>query len=161
MKQYFYRFFIGILSELNSSGNFDFGISRVNDYSFKYNLLGRSETSGFFSQQYILAEGGFKSFIPTQTANQWMVSANFNTTLWRSLEAYSDIGMVKNKMQKKRFIYDTGLSRNLIQDYLAIYFPLYSNLGWEIDDKAYSSKIRFTLSVQASDLLSLFTRSWF
>ena len=90
-----------------------------------------------------------------------MVSANFNTTLWRSLEAYSDIGMVKNKMQKKRFIYGTGLSINLIQDYLAIYFPLYSNLGWEIDDKAYSSKIRFTLSVQASDLLSLFTRSWF
>ena len=160
-KQYSYRFFIGILSDLNNSGNFDFGISRVNDYSFKYNLLGRSETSGFFSQQYILAEGGFKSFISTQTANQWMVSANFNTTLWRSLEAYSDIGMVKNKMQKKRFIYDTGLSINLIQDYLAIYFPLYSNLGWEIDDKAYSSKIRFTLSVQASDLLSLFTRSWF
>ena len=160
-KQYSYRFFIGILSDSNNSGNFDFGISRVNDYSFKYNLLGRSETSGFFSQQYILAEGGFKSFFPTQTVNQWMVSANFNTTLWRSLEAYSDIGLVKNRGNKKYFIYDTGLSINLIQDYLAIYFPLYSNLGWEIDDKSYSSKIRFTLSVQASDLLSLFTRSWF
>ena len=160
-KQYTFRFFIGLLSDQNNSGNFDFGISRVNDYSFKYNLLGRSETSGFFSQQYVLAEGGFKSFIPTQTANQWMMSANFSTTLWRGLEFYSDIGVVKNRKKNKRFIYDAGLSVNLVQDYLAIYFPLYSNLGWEIDDKAYSSKIRFTLSVQASDLISLFARSWF
>ena len=160
-KQYTFRFFIGLLSDQNSSGNFDFGISRVNDYSFKYNLLGRSETSGFFSQQYVLAEGGFKSFIHTQTANQWMMSANFSTTLWRGLEVYSDIGVVKNRKKNKRFIYDAGLSINLVQDYLAIYFPLYSNLGWEIDDKAYSSKIRFTLSVQASDLVSIFARSWF
>ncbi len=160
-KQYTFRFFIGLLSDQNNSGNFDFGISRVNDYSFKYNLLGRSETSGFFSQQYVLAEGGFKSFIPTQTANQWLMSANLSTTLWRGLEVYSDIGVVKNKKENKRFIYDAGLSVNLVQDYLAIYFPLYSNLGWEIDDKAYSSKIRFTLSVQASDLVSLFARSWF
>ena len=160
-KQYTFRFFIGLLSDQKKSGNFDFGISRVNDYSFTYNLLGRSETSGFFSQQCVLAEGGFKSFIPTQTANQWIMSANLSTTLWRGLEVYSDMGLVKNRGQKNRFIYDAGLSFNLIQDYLGLYFPLYSNLGWEIDDKAYPSKIRFTLSIQTSQLLSLFTRSWF
>ncbi len=160
-KQYTFRFFFGLLYDQNNSGNFDFGISRVNDYSFKYNFLGRSERSGFFSQQYILAEGGFKSFIPTQNANQWMMSANFSSTLWRDLEVYSDIGVVKNRMQNKRFIYDAGLSINMIQDYLEIYLPLYSNLGWEIDDNSYSSKIRFTFSVQVSDLISLFTRSWF
>lgn len=160
-KQYTLRFFIGILSDKNNSGNFDFGISRVNDYSFTYNLLGRSETSGFFSQQYVLAEGGFKSFIPTQTANQWIMSANLSTTLWRGLEVYSDIGLIKNRGQKNLFIYDAGINLNLIQDYLELYFPLYSNLGWEIDDKAYPSKIRFTLSIQTSQLLSLFTRSWF
>jgi hypothetical protein len=160
-KQYTFRFFIGLLSDQNKSGNFDFGISRVNDYSFTYNLLGRSETSGFFSQQYVLAEGGFKSFIPIQMANQWMMSTNLSTTLWRGLEVYSDIGLVKNRGQKNHFIYDAGLSFNLIEDYLELYFPFYSNLGWEIDDKAYPSKIRFTLSIQASQLLSLFTRSWF
>ena len=160
-KQYTFRFFIGLLSDQNKSGNFDFGISRVNDYSFMYNLLGRSETSGFFSQQYVLAEGGFKSFIPIQMANQWIMSANLSTTLWRGLEVYSDIGLVKNLGQKNHFIYDAGLSFNLIQDYLGLYFPFYSNLGWEIDDKGYSSKIRFTLSLETSELLSLFTRSWF
>ena len=160
-KQYTFRFFIGLLSDQNKSGNFDFGISRVNDYSFTYNLLGRSETSGFFSQQYVLAEGGFKSFISIQMANQWMMSTNLSTTLWRGLELYSDIGLVKNRGQKNHLIYDAGLSFNLIEDYLGLYFPFYSNLGWEIDDKAYPSKIRFTLSIQASQLLSLFTRSWF
>ena len=160
-KQYTFRFFIGFLSDQINSGNFDFGISRVNDYSFTYNLLGRSETSGFFSQQYVLADAGFKSFINIQMANQRMMSANFSTTLWRGLEFYSDIGLVKNQGQKNRFIYDAGLSLNLIQDYLGLYFPLYSNLGWEIDDKAYASKIRFMLSFQTSQLLSLFTRSWF
>lgn len=160
-RQYAYRLFVGLLSDSNHSGNFDFGVSGVNDYSFAYNLLGRSETSGFFSQQYVLAEAGFKSFIPTQNANQWLISANLNTTLWRGLEIYSDIGLVKNRRQNEHFIYDAGLSLNIVQDYLGLYFPLYSNLGWEIDDKAYSSKIRFTLSVQGSELLSLFTRSWF
>jgi hypothetical protein len=160
-KQYTFRFFIGLLSDQNKSGNFDFGISRVNDYSFTYNLLGRSETSGFFSQQYVLAEGGFKSFISIQMANQWMMSTNLSTTLWRGLELYSDIGLVKNRGQKNHLIYDAGLSFNLIEDYLGLYFPFYSNLGWEIDDKAYPSKIRFTLSIKAGQLLSLFTRSWF
>lgn len=160
-RQYAYRLFLGVLSDSKHSGNFDFGISRVNDYSFTYKLLGRSETSGFFSQQYVLAEAGFKSLIPIQTANQWVISTNLNATLWRGLEVYSDIGWVKNSGQSKHFIYDAGLNLNIVQDYLGLYFPLYSNLGWEIDDKAYSSKIRFTLSVQASELLSLFTRSWF
>ena len=160
-KQYNFRFFIGFLSNQDNTGNFDFGISRVNDYSFMYNLLGRSETSGFFSQQYVLADAGFKSFMNIKTANQRIISTNFSTTLWRGLEVYSDLGLVKNQGQKNHFIYDAGLSLNLIQDYLGLYFPFYSNLGWEIDDKAYASKIRFTLSVQTSQLLSLFTRSWF
>ena len=38
-RQYTFRFFIGLLSDQNNSGNFDFGISRVNDYSFKYNFF--------------------------------------------------------------------------------------------------------------------------
>ena len=32
-RQYTYRIFLGFLSDTNNSGNYDFGISRVNDYS--------------------------------------------------------------------------------------------------------------------------------
>ena len=42
-RQYTYRIFLGFLADTNNSGNYDFGISRVNDYSFSFNFLGRSE----------------------------------------------------------------------------------------------------------------------
>ena len=141
--------------------NFDYALDRPSNYLFEYNYLGQSESSGILSQQFINAEGGFKSKLNPATANQWLTSLNASASIWRYVQAYGDIGLVKNQGQKNRFIYDAGLSLNLIQDYLGLYFPLYSNLGWEIDDKAYASKIRFTLSLQTSQLLSLFTRSWF
>ena len=62
--------------------------------------LGRSERSGFFSQQYVLADAGFKSFIPVQSANQWMMSANFSTTIWRGFEFYMAWCWIKNKGKK-------------------------------------------------------------
>ena len=160
-KQYTYRLFLGILDDPNNSGNYDFGISRVNDYSFSYPYLGRSEKSGFFSQQYVLADAGFKSFIPLETSNQWVLSSNLSTTIWGSFEAYSDLGWVKNKGKRSTFIYDAGLSLNFMQDYLSIFFPIYSNIGWEVRDRSYANKIRFSLSLQAENIIALFTRSWF
>ena len=109
----------------------------------------------------MLADAGFKSFIPVQTANQWVLSSNLSTTVWRSFELYSDVGWIKNKGEKFDIIYDAGVSLNLMQDYLALYFPVYSNLGWEVNDASYANKIRFSLSLEASDIISLFTRSWF
>lgn len=160
-RQYTYRIFLGFLADTNNSGNYDFGISRVNDYSFSFNFLGRSERTGIYSQQYVLADAGFKSFIPVQTANQWVLSSNLSTTIWRSFELYGDVGWIKNKGKKFDFIYDAGFSLNLFQDYLALYFPVYSNLGWEVNDASYSNKIRFTISLKSSEIISLFTRSWF
>ena len=45
---------------LNSS-YFDFALDHPTDYLFQYNYIGRSETTGIYSQQFIPAEGGFKS----------------------------------------------------------------------------------------------------
>ena len=160
-RQYTYRLFLGFLADTNNSGNYDFGISRVNDYSFSFNFLGRSERAGIYSQQYVLADAGFKSFVPVQTANQWVFSSNLSTTIWRSFELYGDVGWIKNKGKKSDFIFDAGFSFNLLQDYLALYFPVYSNLGWEFNDASYATKIRFSLSLEASDIISLFNRSWF
>ena len=36
-----------------NSDFFSFGLDRPNDYMFDYNLLGRSETTGIYSQQYV------------------------------------------------------------------------------------------------------------
>ena len=115
-----------------SSDDFSFALDRPTDYLFDLKYLGRSEASGLFSQQIIIAEGGFKSMLDTPSANQWMTTANFSTSIWRYIQAYGDIGLVKNKFNAPNFVYDSGIRLNLVEDYFEIYFPIYSNLGWEI-----------------------------
>ncbi len=116
------------------SDYFSFALDRPTDYLFDYNYYGRSETSGLFSQQIIMAEGGFKSMLEPKFANQWITTVNANVTLWKWIYAYGDVGLVKNKNQSAKFLYDSGIRLSLIQNYFEIFFPVYSSEGWEFDD---------------------------
>lgn len=161
-RQFNLRFFAGtFLYNKTDSDYFSFALDRPTDYLFDYNYLGRSENSGIFSQQIIIAEGGFKSKLETPFANQWMATANVSTTLWRFFEAYGDVGLVKNKSFNPKFVYDSGIRLNLVTDYFELYFPIYSNLGWEIDEPNYSQRIRIKFTVDPEVLLGLFRRKWF
>ena len=144
-----------------SSDYFSFALDRPTDYLFDYGYLGRSEETGVFSQQYITAEGGFKSKLETPFANQWITTFNASTTLWKYILAYGDIGMVKNKLINPKFVYDSGIRINLVTDYFEIYLPIYSNLGWEIGQTNYDQKIRFKFTVDPQSLLGLFRRRWY
>jgi hypothetical protein len=158
------RFYTGTFIENNTNRNseyFSFALDRPSDYLFDYPYLGRSEATGIFSQQYIEAEGGFKSKLNTAFANQWISTINTSTTLWNYILAYGDIGLVKNKHDNARFVYDSGIRVNLVTDYFEIYFPLYSNLGWEVGQPNYDQKIRFKFTVDPQALLGLFRRRWF
>lgn len=158
------RFFAGTFLYNNNPTNtdfFSFALDRPTDYLFDYNYLGRSEASGIFSQQLIIAEGGFKSKLDTPFANQWISTFNLSTTLWKYVQAYGDIGVVKNKYQNATFVYDSGIRLNLVTDYFEIYFPIYSKLGWEIGQNNYDQKIRFVFTVDPEVLLGLFRRKWY
>lgn len=158
------RLFAGaFLSNKNdpSSDYFSFALDRPTDYLFDYNYLGRSEDTGIFSQQIIIAEGGFKSKLDTPFANQWISTLNVSSTIWNYFLAYGDIGLVKNKNQDAKFVFDTGIRVSLVQDYFEVYFPVYSNLGWEIGQPKYGEKIRFVLTVDPKTLFSLFSRRWY
>ncbi|MBJ6369454.1 gluzincin family metallopeptidase [Snuella sedimenti] len=144
-----------------SSDYFSFALDRPTDYLFDYAYLGRSESSGIFSQQYITAEGGFKSKLDTPFANQWITTLNASTTLWKYILLYGDAGFVKNKSNKANFVYDSGIRINLVTDYFEIYLPLYSKLGWEIGQPHYDQKIRFKFTLDPESLLGLFRRRWF
>lgn len=144
-----------------ASDYFSFALDRPTDYLFDYNYLGRSEASGIFSQQYITAEGGFKSKLETPFANQWISTINASTTLWKYVLVYGDVGFVKNKFDNANFVYDSGIRINLVTDYFEIYFPIYSNLGWEIGQPNYDQKIRFKFTVDPQSLLGLFRRRWY
>ena len=63
-RNYNFRFFAGTFLNNNTdpdSDFFSFALDRPTDYLFDFNYLGRSEAAGIFSQQIIIAEGGFKS----------------------------------------------------------------------------------------------------
>ena len=161
-RQFNFRFFAGkfITNETNSDF-FSFALDRPTDYLFDYNYLGRSEDSGITSQQIIIAEGGFKSQLENPFANDWIVTTNASFNLWRWIELYGDAGFIKNTGASTRFVYDSGIRLNLVTDYFELYFPLYSNNGWEIAQPAYDEKIRFVVTLSPKTLIGLFTRKWF
>lgn len=156
------RLFAGsFVYNTTNSDYFSFGLDRPTDYLFDYNLFGRSESTGFFSQQYVIAEGGFKSQLEPSYANQWMTTLNASYAVWNWVELYGDIGFMKNKHQSEFFAYDTGVRLNLVPDYFELYFPVYSNNGWEITQTKYNEKIRFIITFSPKTLVTLFTRKWF
>ena len=156
-----FRFFAGVFLNNKTEGDyFSFGLDRSNDYLFQLNYLGRSESSGFFSQQYIITEGGFKSVLPTRFANQFMVSNNSSIGLWRWIEVYNDVAFLKNKNHPLYFAYENGIRFNFVHEIFEIYFPLYSNNGWEISQNAYPEKIRFSLSADVKSIYNFFKRGF-
>jgi hypothetical protein len=161
-RQFDFRFFAGAFLRNETETNyFDFALDRPSDYLFQYNYLGRSETSGFFSQQIIINEGGFKSKLPVSYANQWLSTLNISVGLWRWLEVYNDVGFVKNRNEKVYFAHENGVRLNFIQDILEVYFPFHSNLGWELTAPQYSSKIRFVLVIKPKRIYNFIKRGFY
>lgn len=158
------RFYAGTFISNNSeedSDFFSFALDRPTDYLFDYNYYGRSEDTGLFSQQLIIAEGGFKSQLEPAFANQYIATLNGSTNIWKWIYAYGDIGVVKNKGQAPKGVWDSGIRASLVADYFEIYFPLYSSLGWEPGLPNYDQKIRFIVTLDIRTLLGLFTREWY
>lgn len=156
------RLYGGIFLYNKSESNyFDFALDRPTDYLFDYNYLGRSESTGLFSQQFIEAEGGFKSRLSNPFSNQWITTLNGSFNVWNWVELYGDLGFLKNKQQDARFVYDSGIRLNLVTDFFELYFPVYSNNGWEVSQPRYSEKIRFIVAFSPKSLVGLFTRKWF
>jgi hypothetical protein len=155
------RFYAGAFM-FNSSNSdfFSFGLDRPNDYMFDYNLLGRSETTGIYSQQYVYGEGGFKSKLDIRYANQWITTVNGTFNIWNWIQIYGDAGMLKNKYDKAKFVYDSGLHFNLVPDYFELFLPVYSSNGFSLNDANYGQQIRFVVTLSPKTLISLFTRKW-
>ena len=140
---------------------FSFALDRPTDYLFDYGYYGRSEEEGLFSQQYIAEEGGFKSQLEPAFSNTWITTLNASTNIWRWIQIYGDVGLVNNKELGTKAVYDGGIRINLVADYFELYFPVYSNLGFEPDLPNYDEKVRFIVTLSPKTLLKLFTRKWY
>ena len=157
------RFFAGKFLWHNRTETqfFDFNLNRSPDYLFRYDYLGRSEDSGIYSQQFIPVEGGFKAFFEESSANDYMVSLNGSIGLWKWIEFYGDLGVLKNQNRNAVGYFDSGVKFNLVPDYFEIFFPLYSSNGFEPTQSRYATKIRFIFTPRLNTISSLFTRKWF
>ena len=140
--------------------NFKYNLGRSGGYLFLDNYLGRSERTGLLSQQFIMAGGGFKSFFDDPTTNNFMLTSNLNIGIWKWVEGYLDLGMLKNKDSDSRYFYGTGLRLNLLPDFFELYFPVSSSNGFELNDFRYYNKIRFIVSYNLESLGKLFSRRW-
>lgn len=145
----------------NTNDFFSFGIDRPSDYLFDHALIGRSESKGLFSRQFVNAEGAFKSKFDTRFANQYIFTFNASFNIWNWIELYGDAGTFKNQGFNAKYIYDSGVHLNLVQDYFELFFPVYSSNGFELNDKNYGERIRFIITISPKTLTSLFTRRWF
>ncbi len=158
------RVFAGVFLKNNTNVNndfFSFALDRPTDYLFDYNYYGRSEDTGFFSQQLIIAEGGFKSQLAPAFSNTWMTTANVSTNIWRWIHAYGDIGLINNKNLGTETLFDSGIRLALVEDYFEIFFPVYSTTGWEMGQSRYEERIRFIITIDPSTLFGLFSRQWY
>jgi hypothetical protein len=160
-RQWDLRAYIGtFLYNSSTSGYYDFALDKPTDYLFQYGYFGRSETTGILSQQYFIAEGGFKSYLTNSSANQWVFATNASTNIWKWIEVYGDLGWTKNKATKTKFFYDSGIRLNLVNGHFEAYFPLYSSNGFEPKQAHYSSKIRLVYTTDIKRLFNFYKRSW-
>lgn len=161
-RQVKFRWFTGaFVYNKNTTNYFNFGLSNPNDYLFEYDFFGRSETGGLFSQQYFMADGGFKSKIAPYSSRRWMSTLNLSATIWNWVDYYHDFGLLENSQSKVDAVYDGGIALSLVPDYFELFLPVYSSNGWEINQAHYAEKVRFTFTFTPKILFSLFTRKWF
>ena len=161
-RQFQARFYIGkfLWNKNKDNTYFNYNLSRSADYLFNGNYIGRSEEDGILSQQFIMAGGGFKSFFDNPSTNNFILATNLNFGIWKWFESYLDLGMLKDRNEKSRYFYGTGIRLNLLPDFFELYFPVSSNKGFELSQNNYSKKIRFIISYNLESLGNLFSRRW-
>lgn len=160
-KKILFRLFAGYFFNNNTRNDmFDYGISKISNYSFSFGLLGQSATSGLLAQQFILAEAGFKSHFPTRV-NGWLLAQNTDAHIYKMFNIYADWAIYQNKNHHPRMIWDSGVKVKVVPDFFEIYFPIYSTLGFEVAQPQYFSKIRYSLVLNLSAVIAHFRRGWY
>lgn len=159
------RFFVGKIFRESFSPTFNFrmgGHRGYQDYLHEGAFLGRNETSGFFAQQMIEADGGFKTYMNIGASNNWLMALNLSSTLYRKvpLELFFSVGLSSNTgtafPESELFIVEFGASVNVIPDVLAVHFPIALSTdaqdNVELLTTSYWERIRFTFNINALKL---------
>lgn len=136
---------------------FSFGLSGTQDYLFDYSFIGRSDSSGVWSQQFFVTDGGFKSATNVYSST-WMTSLSLNVPIWKGFGVFGDVGYSGFQDQ---LYWDYGIRLAIVPDFLEVYFPIQSSLTNQFEAPNYPTQIRFILNVSQTDIIQRLRRGWY
>lgn len=157
-----FRFYGGLfLDNRTSTDYFSFNQHTANDYLFELPYLGRSEETGFLSQQYFKSQGGFVSQNKPGFANQWLTSINTSVGIYKWIEVFNNISLLKNKNSASFFDYEGGIRLNFIPNILEFYLPLYNKEGLVTQQDNYLNSVRFVITFKAQPIVKFLKQQLF
>lgn len=136
---------------------FSFGLSGTQDYLYDYSFIGRSDSSGVWSQQFFISDGGFKSATGIYSST-WMTSLAVNVPIWKGLGVFGDIGY--SGLQEIMY-WDYGIRLAIVPDFLEFYFPIQSSLQTQVTGPNYAAQVRFVLNLNQTDIVQRLRRGWY
>lgn len=104
------------------------------DYTYSNYFLGRNAFEGFFSQQVMMRDGGFKVRTDLLSdkvgkTDDWLGALNFTLSLHKKIpvKLFADIGTYSEAWKASdasRLLFDAGLQVSLLKDIVNIYVPV-------------------------------------
>lgn len=134
------------------------------DYTYNNYFLGRNEYEGFFSQQVMIRDGGFKvrtDLLGNKVAktDDWLLALNFTSSLHPKIpiKLFADIGTYSDAWradaQESRLLFDAGLQLSLCKDLINVYVPLvyskvYRDYFRSYPNNSFFQRISFSIDIQ-------------
>jgi hypothetical protein len=161
------RLFTGAFLDENESPvrNHNFrmsGWAGSHDYQYEEYYFGRTDDHGFWKQQFMVHDGGFKAPTALGQTGEWLAAINISADLpfplpiklFGDLGTYAGIGDVFDDIDNK-VMFDAGLALVPFRGFLEVYFPLFASddikRAWDTNNVTFAEKIRFVLNIKALD----------
>ncbi|HNB80938.1 MAG TPA: M1 family aminopeptidase, partial [Chitinophagaceae bacterium] len=179
-KSFYVRFFAGKYIQWQSQQSiFEERLQYLNltpsgpqDLFYDETYAGRNESTGFFSKQISMREGGFKFSTrnysdPVGTTNRWLTALNLRSDLPVKMPIHLQVffdaatyaGAAEKNSSKQKVVYEAGLECHFFRDMLVIYAPLLLSRDLKDYLKNTYTKNRFAESLSFS--LNLQQIAWF
>jgi hypothetical protein len=145
---------------------YSMGLSGTRDYLFDYELIGRSDENGIWSQQFFVTDGGFKSRTDVFSDN-FMLTTNLVVPIWNiftykglapNLGLFGDVGVVDNLDQA---YWDYGLRLSIFTDFMELYLPIQNQDQNFLQETNYLSSTRFVLNLDISEIIERVRRGYY
>lgn len=137
------------------------------DYLYEGVFGGRTATDGFFGNQIMMQDGGFKAVTPALNKsigrnNNWLLATNISSTLPGKIpfKLFADLGLFpdnSNNQSSTQFVYTAGVSIPIIKNVCEIYIPflISDEIDLNLGDKKWYEKITFTFELQKANPFEL------